>query len=92
MNKLEINKIIKEVKELINDETKSNIYKLATLQYILSYKYGLKEIKMSNDGRFVFENEEEVSLLIRYLCFKVFKDAETDDLLEANNVTKLLLN
>ena len=50
------------------------------------------QIKMSNDGRFVFENEEEVSLLIRYLCFKVFKDAETDDLLEANNVTKLLLN
>ena len=51
MNKLEINKIIKEVKELINDETKSNIYKLATLQYILSYKYGLKEIKMSNDEK-----------------------------------------
>ena len=32
------------------------------------------------------------SLLLRYLCFKVFKDAETKDLLEANNVTKLELN
>ena len=47
MNELKDNKIIKEVKELINDGTKSNVFKLATLQYILSYKYGLKKLKMS---------------------------------------------
>ena len=49
-------------------------------------------IEISDNGKFVFKNEEEVSLLLRYLCFKVFKDAETKDLLEANNVTKLELN
>lgn len=47
------------------------------------------KIDVSDDGKFLFKNEEEVSLLIRYLCFKVFKDDETKDLLEANNVTKL---
>lgn len=49
-------------------------------------------IEISDNGKFVFKNEEEVSLLLRYLCFKLFKDAETKDLLEANNVTKLELN
>lgn len=49
-------------------------------------------IEISDNGKFVFKNEEEVSLLLRYLCFKVFKDAETKYLLEANNVTKLELN
>lgn len=47
------------------------------------------KIDVSDGGKFLFKNEEEVSLLIRYLCFKVFKDDETKDLLEANNVTKL---
>lgn len=47
------------------------------------------KIDVSEDGKFRFENEGEVSLLIRYLCFKVFKDDETKELLEANNVTKI---
>lgn len=47
------------------------------------------KIEVSDDGKFVFKNEEEVSLLLRYLCFKVFKDDETKELLEANNVTQL---
>ena len=49
-------------------------------------------IEISSNGKFVFKNEKEVSLLLRYLCFKVFKDYETKELLEANNVTKLRLN
>lgn len=49
------------------------------------------KIEVSDDGKFVFKNEEEVSLLLRYLCFKVFKDDETKELLEANNVTQLAL-
>ena len=40
----------------------------------------------------ILKNEEEVSLLLRYLCYKVFKDDETKELLEANNVTQILLN
>lgn len=49
------------------------------------------KIEVNNDGKFVFKNDEEVSLLLRYLCFKVFKDDETKELLEANNVTQLSL-
>lgn len=48
-------------------------------------------IKINAAGKVVFKNEEEVSRLLRYLCFKVFKDDETKELLEANNVTRLLL-
>ena len=47
------------------------------------------KIDTNDEGKFVFRNKEEVSLLIRYLCFKVFKDAETKESLEANNVTPL---
>lgn len=49
------------------------------------------KIEMSDDEKFIFKNVEEVSLLLRYLCFKVFKDDETKELLEANNVTQLAL-
>ena len=49
------------------------------------------KIEVNDDGKFVFKNDEEVSLLLRYLCFKVFKDDETKELLEANNVTQLSL-
>lgn len=49
------------------------------------------KIEVNDDGKFVFKNDEEVSLLLRYLCFKVFKDDETKELLEANNVTHLTL-
>lgn len=49
------------------------------------------KIEVNDDGKFVFKNDEEVSLLLRYLCFKVFKDDETKELFEANNVTQLSL-
>ena len=47
------------------------------------------EIEVSDEGKFVFKSVEEVSKLLRYLCFKVFKDDETKQLLEASNVTLL---
>lgn len=52
---------------------------------------GMLKIEVNDDGKFMFKNEDEVSLLLRYLCFKVFKDDETKELLEANNVTQLSL-
>ena len=52
---------------------------------------GMLKIEVNDDGKFIFKNEDEVSLLLRYLCFKVFKDDETKELLEANNVTQLSL-
>ena len=50
------------------------------------------KIEISQNGKFILKNAEEVSLLLRYLCYKVFKDAETKELLEASNVTQILLN
>ena len=47
------------------------------------------KIEVSDEGKFVFKSAEEVSKLLRYLCFKVFKDDETKELLEASNVTLL---
>ena len=49
------------------------------------------KLDMSDDEKFKFKNDREVSLLIRYLCFKIFKDEETKELLEANNVTQVIL-
>lgn len=47
------------------------------------------KIDINDEGKFILKDEEEASLLIRYLCFKVFKDDETKELLEVNNVTLL---
>lgn len=44
---------------------------------------------IDNSGNFAITTAEEASLLIRYLCFKIFQDNETKDVLEANTVTKL---
>lgn len=48
-------------------------------------------IGIDAEGRFDLQDDEKVSLFIRYLCFKIFKDEETKDLLEANNVIRLSL-
>lgn len=48
-------------------------------------------LKLQTDAydRICFKNKEEVALLIKYICFKMFKDDETKGLLEASNVTKV---
>lgn len=46
-------------------------------------------LPLDNSGNFAITTAEEASLLIRYLCFKIFQDNETKDVLEANTVTKL---
>ena len=46
------------------------------------------KINLNSEGKFIFQNEEEAHKLVKYLCFKIFKDGETEELLEANNVTK----
>lgn len=46
-------------------------------------------ISLDENNRFIISSEEETSLLIRYLCFKIFQDNETKDVLEASTVTKL---
>lgn len=46
-------------------------------------------IPLDDTGNFAINTADEASLLIRYLCFKIFQDNETKDVLEANSVTKL---
>ena len=46
-------------------------------------------IPLDDSGNFTISTADEASLLIRYLCFKIFQDNETKDVLEANSVTKL---
>lgn len=47
------------------------------------------KLKTDKQGRICIHDKEEASLLIRYMCFKIFKDYETKGLLEASNVTKV---
>ena len=49
------------------------------------------KLPLDNDGGFKITKPEEASLLLRYLCFKIFQDNETMDVLEANTVNKLNL-
>lgn len=46
-------------------------------------------IKLNENGEFIINTPDEASLLIRYLCYKVFQDSETKDVLEASTITKL---
>ena len=46
-------------------------------------------LPLDGNGNFAITTADEASLLIRYLCFKIFQDNETKDVLEANTVTKL---
>lgn len=46
-------------------------------------------LPLDANGDFAITTAEDASLLIRYLCFKIFQDNETKDVLEANTVTKL---
>lgn len=50
------------------------------------------KISLDSSKKFDLQNEEEAFFLIKYLCFKLFKDEETKDLLEANNVSKVDLS
>ena len=48
-------------------------------------------LPLDANGDFAITTADEASLLIRYLCFKIFQDNETKDVLEANTVTKLTI-
>ena len=47
------------------------------------------KLPLDTQGDFSIKTPDEASLLLRYLCFKIFQDNETKDVLEANSVTKL---
>lgn len=47
------------------------------------------KINLDESGNFIIDSKEKASYLIRYLCFKIFKDGETNDLLEASTISTL---
>lgn len=50
---------------------------------------GILNLQLDESGDFIINTPDEASLLIRYLCYKVFQDSETKDVLEASTITKL---
>ena len=44
---------------------------------------------IDDNGKFVFTDEKQAWLLIKYLCYKIIKDDETKDLLEVGTVVKV---
>lgn len=46
-------------------------------------------IKIDDQGKFIFTDEKQAWLLIKYLCYKIIKDDETKDLLEVSTVLKV---
>ncbi|MCL1815090.1 MAG: DUF4868 domain-containing protein [Treponema sp.] len=54
----------------------------------ISQTYG---IPLTNNGLFNLTSHQESTALVKYLCYKAFQDAETNDVLEADNVTKMKL-
>lgn len=49
---------------------------------------GALNIELDENNKFVNVNEEKASAIIKYLCFKIFKDDESKDLLEVSNAVK----
>lgn len=47
------------------------------------------EIQLDKDGNLDVKTPEEASLVIRYLCYKIFQENETNDVLEASIIAKL---
>lgn len=46
-------------------------------------------IKLDNNSQFIIESEEEAAKLIKYLCYKIFQDHESRNVLEASVVSKI---
>ncbi|SFB08248.1 Kiwa anti-phage protein KwaB-like domain-containing protein [Clostridium frigidicarnis] len=46
-------------------------------------------LKLNERGEFIINSSDDASLLIRYLCYKVFQDSETKEVLEASTITRL---
>lgn len=62
------------VGKLADNEKRIEVAKLLTLQM--------------EDEQIVISTQEEANKLIKYLCYKIFQDKETDKLIEVNSVVK----
>lgn len=46
-------------------------------------------INLDGAGNFIIDSKKKAANLIKYLCFKIFKDGETNDILEASTISPL---
>lgn len=44
------------------------------------------EITTTEDNKFIINDQKHTNQLIKYLCYKIFQDKETDNLIEVNSV------
>lgn len=65
--------------EMLSDETKRKN---------VADRYGFT---LDDNNAFILDSADKASLFIRLLCYKVFEEAETHDVIEASNVTKLVI-
>ena len=49
------------------------------------------KIDLDESGDFIIDSKEKAAYLIKYLCYKIFKDAETNDILEASTISTLTI-
>ena len=49
------------------------------------------KIDLDESGDFIIDSKEKAAFLIKYLCYKIFKDAETNDILEASTISTLTI-
>lgn len=47
-------------------------------------------LKLDGSGKIIVDNEEEASLLIRYLCYKIIEENRTNKILEVSNAKEIL--
>lgn len=50
------------------------------------------KIDLDESGDFIIDSKEKASYLIKYLCYKIFKDGETKDILEASTISTLSIS
>ena len=48
-------------------------------------------ISLDDCGNFIIDTKEKAAHLIKYLCFKIFKDGETNNVLEASTISPLTI-
>ena len=49
------------------------------------------KIELDESGEFIIDSKEKAAHLIKYLCYKIFKDGETNDVLEASTINTLTI-
>ena len=49
------------------------------------------KIDLDEAGDFIIDTKEKAAYFIKYLCFKIFQDAETNDILEASTISTVTI-